>query len=82
MEIRSTFDFGGIVYSVLKQSSCNVCITWSYSNFYLSIECGFKWGGDLFQVLILRKLDSQRCALIVNGCVMKLWVGQRINQAT
>ncbi|KAL5258939.1 hypothetical protein ACHWQZ_G009418 [Mnemiopsis leidyi] len=28
---------------------------------------GFKWGGGIFQVLISSKLNSQRCALNVNG---------------
>ena len=53
------------------------------NNVYLIfLECGFKWGGDLFQVLISSKLDFLRFALIGNGCVIFLWVGRRINQAT
>ena len=44
--------------------------------------CGFKLGGNLFQVLISSKLDYQRCALNDTGCVMLLWVGRRINKAT
>ena len=54
----------------------NMCIVWVV--FKVNVVSS---GENFFQVLISSKLDSQRCALIDNVCVM-LWVGRRTNQAT